>query len=152
MQRISIKALPSWSVIILAMLLGVLTGTLLGEHVSWRKYLGEIFISLIRMVVIPVIFVSLVCGVTAMRDMAQMRRIAWKTLSIYMVTMVLAATLAMTLANGFGIGTGLNYQAITGGGCAGGARSSSLLPANPVMAMAQGRAGDVVRAVFRGGH
>lgn len=131
-----LKVAPSWVTILLAMLLGVLTGVLFGEQVRWLGWLGELFVALIRMVVMPVIFVSLVCAVGALEDVARLRRIACKTLAIYVATMLLAALLAMTLADWFGIGTGV---ALGRGGvapAAAGLRFDDLLPANPVQAMA----------------
>ena len=140
MYRVSGKSLPSWAFILIAMLLGMATGVVAGDHILWIKVIGDIFVALIRMMVMPVIFVSLVCGMIAMRDVAQMRRIAWKTLSIYIVTMVLAAALAMSLAHGFGIGSGLGYVASSQSGVVASTIDlTSLMPSNPVKAMAEGQ-------------
>jgi len=138
MRRLSFNSIPQWLVILLSMLLGALTGALLGEQVQWLKHVGDVFIALVRMVVIPLIFVSLVCGVTSMRDMTQMRRVAGKTLSIYLLTMVLAASLAMALAAWFGIGGDLRYS-IGALPVAAPLNLSSLLPMNPIKAMAEGQ-------------
>ncbi|MBV8049038.1 MAG: dicarboxylate/amino acid:cation symporter [Paludibacterium sp.] len=120
------------------MLLGVVAGMALGERAVWLKPLGDLFVALIRMVVMPVIFVSLVSAVTSISDLARMRRIACKTLAIYCATMMLSATLAMSLAKAFGIGRGLSYagHAVVPGV---GLDWSSLMPANPIQAMAQGQ-------------
>jgi Na+/H+-dicarboxylate symporter len=137
-EKFTLKSLPAWGGIVLSMGLGVLAGMLLGEHAKWLKGVGDVFLSLIRMVVMPVIFVSLVCAVGAMRDFGQMRRIACKTLGIYLFTMALSACLAMTLASWFHLGVGLGYAP----GSVIAAPSlewRSLLPANPVRAMADGQ-------------
>jgi len=137
-RKISLVNLPAWVKIMTAMLLGVLCGGVFREHVYWLKYVGDGFIALIRMVVMPVIFVSLVCGVSAMRDMAQMRRIAGKTLGIYIVTMVLAAVLAMSLASWFDIGSSLQYSRPDSSPAQVTPDWSGLMPLNPVKAMAEG--------------
>jgi Na+/H+-dicarboxylate symporter len=131
------RSLPAWGGILLSMALGVMAGALLGEHAKWLKGAGDVFLALIRMVVMPVIFVSLVCAVGAMRDFGQMRRIACKTLILYLLTMAMSAALAMTLASWFHLGAGLNYA--PGSAQAPSLEWRSLLPANPVRAMADGQ-------------
>lgn len=137
MEKYAVNRIPAWAVILLSMILGLLAGFLLGEHARWLKGVGEVFIALIRMVVIPVIFVSLVCAIGSMRDIGQMRRVAVKTMVIYALTMMLSASLAMALASWFNIGTGLGYT--PGGMSAPPLDLSSLLPANPIRAMADGQ-------------
>lgn len=114
--------------------LGLAAGSLLSDYAAWFKGVGEVFIALIRMVVIPVIFVSLVCAIGAMRDIGKMRRIALKTLAVYLLTMMLSASLAMALASAFGIGKGLGYA--PGPVLTAVFQLESLLPVNPFRAMA----------------
>lgn len=110
MSKASRAPMPMWAKILLGLVLGVATGFVAGDWAMVLKPVGDLFITLIRMVVMPVIFVSLVCGVTAMRDLKKMGRVAGKTLLIYMVTMAAAGALSMTLASFFGIGQGLGYE------------------------------------------
>jgi Na+/H+-dicarboxylate symporter len=120
------------------MALGVVAGMVLQERAAWLKPLGDLFVALIRMVVMPVIFVSLVCAVTSLKELALMRRIVCKTLVIYCLTMMLSAMLAMSLAEVFDIGRGLSLvrQAAVPDVVM---DWSSLMPTNPVQAMAQGQ-------------
>jgi len=60
------------------------------------------------MCVIPVVFVSLVCGITSLSDLAAMRRIAWKSIAIYALLMSTTAVLAMSVAGLFEIGKGFD--------------------------------------------
>lgn len=103
-------SLQMWHKILIGLLLGVLAGLALGESARLLQPVGTIFITLIRMVVMPVIFVSLVCGVTAMKNVRQMGRVAGKTLFLYMLTMAFAASSSMLLADLLNIGAGLNYS------------------------------------------
>ena len=80
-------SLQMWQKILIGLILGIVGGFAIGEHAKLLKPIGDIFITLIRMVVMPVIFVSLVCGVTAMKDLRKMGRVAGKTLLLYGVTM-----------------------------------------------------------------
>ena len=135
-------SLQMWQKILIGLILGIVAGFVVGEHAKLLKPIGDIFITLIRMVVMPVIFVSLVCGVTAMKDLRKMGRVAGKTLLLYGVTMALAGTMSMLLAGAFGIGHGLNYVV---SGAEQAATHPSMLetlmrifPANPFKAFADG--------------
>ena len=105
-------SLQMWQKILIGLILGIVAGFVVGEHAKLLKPIGDIFITLIRMVVMPVIFVSLVCGVTAMKDLRKMGRVAGKTLLLYGVTMALAGTMSMLLAGAFGI---MAYYMVLGG-------------------------------------
>ena len=142
-------SLQMWQKILIGLILGIVAGFVVGEHAKLLKPIGDIFITLIRMVVMPVIFVSLVCGVTAMKDLRKMGRVAGKTLLLYGVTMALAGTMSMLLAGAFGIGHGLNYVV---SGVEQAATHPSMLetlmrifPANPFKAFADG---DVLPIIF----
>ncbi|NMV36290.1 dicarboxylate/amino acid:cation symporter [Ralstonia insidiosa] len=94
--------------IFLALVLGIAAGHFIGEPAKLLQPLGDIFMSLIRMCVIPVVFVSLVCGITSLSDLAAMRRIAWKSVAIYALLMSTTAVLAMSVAGLFEIGKGFD--------------------------------------------
>lgn len=59
---------------------------------------GQFFLSALKLLVVPVVFVSLVCGVAALSDLKEMGRIGIKTVSLYMVTTALAVGLAILTA------------------------------------------------------
>ena len=87
--------LQMWHQILIAMILGLAVGHFVGEPTKMLAPLGDIFMSLIRMCMIPVVFVSLACGITSLSDMAAMRRIAWKSIAIYAVTMAIMVAIAI---------------------------------------------------------
>lgn len=135
--------LQMWHQILIAMLLGLAVGHFLGEPAKMLQPLGDVFMSLIRMCVVPVVFVSVVCGMTSLTDLAAMRRIAWKSIALYMVSMAIMAVLAMGAASFFHIGSGLGLTA--GVGEAAAVASTSLkdallsaIPANPFKSFAEG--------------
>ena len=98
-----------------AMILGVLTGMLFGESTACLQVVGDLFIRMINMTVVPVVFVSLVCGVISMKDPVKMGRIASRTLMIYACTMGIATGLSLFLAGLFAPGKGLSIKALTDG-------------------------------------
>jgi len=66
---------------------------------SYIKPLGTIFLNSLKMVAMPLIFASLVVGVTSIEDVTKLSRIGGKTFFIYMATTVLAVALGLTIAN-----------------------------------------------------
>lgn len=67
---------------------------------------GKMFVGLLKMLVVPVVFCSLICGVVGMDDMKTLGRTGVKTLVLYLLTTGLAITLALLLAVNLGVGEG----------------------------------------------
>lgn len=59
---------------------------------------GSIFIASLKMLVVPLVLVSLVCGVTALSDIRQVGRIGIKALGLYLMTTAIAITIGITVA------------------------------------------------------
>ncbi|TXD43752.1 dicarboxylate/amino acid:cation symporter [Lujinxingia vulgaris] len=76
--------------------------------------LAELFLALLRMIVIPLVFASLVCGVTGMRDFARLRRIGARAAGWYVTTSLLAIVLGLILVNLFKPGVGLEMPMAIG--------------------------------------
>lgn len=89
----------------LGMLIGVVIGLLAiffdaNEFVlNWIKPFGTIFISMLKLIAIPLILVSLIDGISNMTDTSRLSRIGGKTIGLYITTTVLAITIALALAN-----------------------------------------------------
>ncbi|MCB0497579.1 MAG: dicarboxylate/amino acid:cation symporter [Cyclobacteriaceae bacterium] len=89
----------------IGMLIGVIIGVLAifwggGEFVlNWVKPFGTIFISMLKLIAIPLILVSLIDGISNMTDTSKLSRIGGKTIGLYIATTVLAITIALVLAN-----------------------------------------------------
>jgi Na+/H+-dicarboxylate symporter len=135
--------LQMWHQILIAMLLGLAIGHFFGEPAKMLQPLGDVFMSLIRMCVVPVVFVSVVCGITSLTDLAAMRRIAWKSIAIYMVSIAIMAVLAMGAASVFHVGSG--FGLIVGASDAVAEQSTSIkdallgaIPSNPFKSFADG--------------
>ncbi|QUR95100.1 dicarboxylate/amino acid:cation symporter [Macrococcoides canis] len=102
--------------IIIALVLGIIVGSVfnLYQDASWVKWfnqyvfnvIGQIFLNLIFMLVVPVVFVSIVLGVVGVGDPKHLGSIGLKTLGFFLVTTALAITLAMCLALVFKPGAG----------------------------------------------
>lgn len=87
-----------WQKIFLALILGSITGLLLGESASIFAPFGKMFINAISMIVVPIIFVSIVCSVMAISDVSTMGRLTGKAIGLYLITMAIATAIGVSLA------------------------------------------------------
>jgi len=113
---------------------------------------GAIFLASLKLLVVPLVFVSLVCGTAALDDVAKLGRVGAKTLGLYLATTAIAVSLALAAASivrpgaGFELETDASFQAQQ-------APSLTdvvigLFPTNPVQAMAEGNMLQII--VFAG--
>lgn len=63
------------------------------------KPLGTIFITLLKLIAIPLVLASLVIGVTSLNDTAKLSRMGGKTIAVYLVTTVLAIVIGLAIVN-----------------------------------------------------
>ncbi len=59
---------------------------------------GDVFVRLLQVIVIPLVFVSLVCGTASLSDITQLGRLGTKTVGLYLMTTAIAISVAMTAA------------------------------------------------------
>lgn len=106
--------LQAWLKIIIGMILGTVVGFAMGPDAAVFKPLGTVFINAIMMMVAPVVFVSLVCGVMAMKDPAKMGRVALKTFGVYFSTMASGTIIALFLSTFvFSPGKGVSLSSLS---------------------------------------
>tara|TARA_B100000683_G_scaffold55007_1_gene52628 strand:+ start:1929 stop:3218 length:1290 start_codon:yes stop_codon:yes gene_type:complete len=97
--------MPLHNKIILGLILGLILGIVSvfggigGIITDWVMPFGTIFVKMLKLVAVPLIFVSLVSGISNLRDTAKLSRIGGKTFGIYILTTVTAITVALILAN-----------------------------------------------------
>jgi len=103
---------------------------------------GSVFVASLKLMVVPLLFVSLVCGVGALGVGARMGRIAGKTIALFLLSTAIAVSVALLLANLIdpGIGIELGGSAAFDAAAAPSAKEvlKSIFPTNPVQAMAEG--------------
>ncbi len=87
-----------WQIFI-ALILGCAVGTVFGDRSLFFAPLGHIFIRLLKMVIVPLIFTSIVTGVASVGSAANFTRLGIKTLLYYFCTSLLAIMIGLTLTN-----------------------------------------------------
>ena len=86
--------------IAVAMLLGTLAGLAGGEPLAGAVgWLGQLFIRLLRMIIVPLVLTSIVTGVASVAAGAGLRRLFGKTFGYYLLTSALASTIGLLMVN-----------------------------------------------------
>lgn len=75
------------------------------------EIIGQIFMASLRMLVVPLVFVSLVCGVCSLQDTTKLGRIGGKAIGLYLLTTAIAISAAIFLAIIIGPGEGVGMTA-----------------------------------------
>lgn len=97
-----------WVKIIIALILGVIVGTLLGEHGKLFEPIGTLFFKLINMVIVLLVLSSMTVGITNIHDPKKLGRVGLQTLLLYMTTTAIAVALGLFLGKLFEPGAGLH--------------------------------------------
>jgi aerobic C4-dicarboxylate transport protein len=100
-----------WVQVLLATVAGIVLGHWWPQLGADMKPLGDAFIALVRMLIAPVIFCTVVHGVAAMNDMRRVGRVALKALIYFEVITTLALVLALTAVNLLQPGSGMHVIA-----------------------------------------
>ena len=95
--------------VLIAILLGIVVGWLWPELArnDWIKALGDGFIKLIKMVIAPIIFCTVVSGISHIQDASKVGRVGIKALVYFEVVSSFALVLGLVMGNLFQIGHGL---------------------------------------------
>ncbi len=101
MKRIALH----WQILI-GIIAGILIGLLCIQFsggkefvIDWIKPFGTIFITLLKLIAIPLIIVSLIKGVSDLKDVTQLSRLGFRTFGLYILTTVIAVTIGLVLVN-----------------------------------------------------
>lgn len=107
------KKLSLWQQVLIGLVLGVFVGLIMGDAAAtWLKPFGDLFIRAIKMLIVPLIFISLVCGVTSMDDTARMGKIGIRAFALFMLTTAFAITLGLVMGALFQPGAGFSLGEI----------------------------------------
>lgn len=107
--------------------------------------IGQGFIRLMQMLVVPLVFCSLICGSMAIGDTKTLGKVGIKTIIFYVLTTALAVCVALIVANIINPGIGINLENITKANISTDAQNTSMIetllniiPKNPVESLATG--------------
>ncbi|MDN3612131.1 dicarboxylate/amino acid:cation symporter [Vibrio ostreicida] len=154
------KPMSLTSRVILGMVAGILTGfairSLFADNGFVDAYIvnglfevgGQIFVASLKMLVVPLVFVSLVCGTSSLKDLATLGRMGGKTLAFYITTTAIAISLALAMGYLFQPGAGADFNTASSFSSAEapslGQVIINMFPTNPIGAMAEGKTLQVI--------
>ena len=99
--------------ILFAMAAGIIIGIILNLYLSDDNVIKDflisnifetisiLFLSLLKMIVLPLIFVSIICGTLSISDPNKLTRLGFKTILLYMLSTVIAISIALIISNVF---------------------------------------------------
>ena len=99
--------------VLAAIAAGVLVGQFAPATGEALKPLGDAFIKLVKLVIAPVIFLTITTGIAGMRDLAAVGRVAAKAFAYFLAFSTLALVIGMVVANTVRPGAGLNIDPAT---------------------------------------
>ena len=104
---------------------------------------GKVFVATLKLLVVPLVLVSLVCGAASLGSGKQLGRLGGKTLALYLFTTAVAISLAMGCAWLFEPGVGANLTSNASVNINQGSSFAQVMidifPSNPIAAMAEGK-------------
>ena len=142
--------LKLWGRVVAALVIGAILGFIFGEVAASSKWIGDLFVRFIKMLVVPLIFTSLVAGVVSMGDPKRLGSIGIKTIALYLLTTLFAITIGLILGTLFSPGAGIDitgvdpYSAVQSSQSIGD-RLFGIVPLNPIGSLADG---DVLPIIF----
>jgi aerobic C4-dicarboxylate transport protein len=114
--HLSVRLLNNLTVrVLIAITLGILTGYLFPETAAKLKPIGDLFINLIKMVITPIIFLTIVLGISNMGDLKKVGRVGGKALLYFEIVTTGALAIGLLLANLIRPGDGVQTAAVKGG-------------------------------------
>ena len=145
-----LKNLGIW--IIIAMIVGIVVGIFMGEDASIFKPLGDFFIQLIKMLVVPLVFVSIVSGAAALGETKSAGLVGGLSIGYMMVTTIISISVALMLGVIFEPGSHVAADGMTAIAVASATAAEStapetagfwetvigMIPANPIEALSTG--------------
>ena len=108
MMEKSKKKLNSTVLILISVVLGLIAGLVFGEKATVLQPIGDIFLNLIKMLVIPLVMCSIATSVMNMKDMNQLGRVGSMMLALYIGTSALAAGVGIVTAKVAHLGAGVS--------------------------------------------
>ncbi len=130
--------------ILIGLVLGAIAGLVFGQGILWVKPFGDVFIRLLKMIVMPVIIASLVVGAASIEP-SRLGRVGIKIILWYLFTSALAVTIGLVFGNLFHVGSGVNLSQVSHGVVKKVSHPGlvntllNIIPKNPFTAIVQGK-------------
>ena len=139
--------------LIVGVIFNMIDSSFINTHVVGGLFamIGKMFVNALKMLVVPLVFFSLICGVTGIGDIRVLGRVGGKSFALYLATTAIAIAVAILLATIIGPGKGFDMAGVDTTGVTGKEAPSvwdvfaGIVPTNPVASFANG---DMLQVIF----
>ena len=100
-------------ILLIAILLGVIIGLLFGDNATVLKPLGDVFINLLFMIVVPLVFFSISSSVASMNSLKRLGKIMSSMLIVFILTGIIASIVMLVAVNIYPPGEGVTIDFVT---------------------------------------
>ncbi|WP_339347546.1 dicarboxylate/amino acid:cation symporter [uncultured Sphingomonas sp.] len=142
-------AIPLWQRVVGGLLVGILIGTLWPEGAAAIRLVGDLFVRLIKMLVVPVVLITIAAGIAGLGDPRRLGPIGGRTVGLFALTTLIAVSIGMAtgllLRPGEGIALAGVAPHVLGTPVTPADQLLSIVPANIVEALAKG---DMLAIIF----
>lgn len=98
------------TLVIIGIIAGVLFGALAPELALQQQVIGQMFIALLKMLVVPLVFASIYVAIAGLGSLSQLKAMGIRTVGLYLITTALSVLLAIVVMNLFSIGEAVSAQ------------------------------------------
>ncbi len=143
--------------VIIGMVLGLIVGVIINQTMANSAFvndyivngafnmIGKMFVNALKMLVVPLVTFSLICGVAGIGDISALGRVGGKAFGLYLMTTAIAIAFAISLAMLIGPGEGFQLQGVDTSGIQAKEKPPitdvfiNIVPTNPIQAFADGK-------------
>jgi Na+/H+-dicarboxylate symporter len=150
-----INRFSSWQRVLIAMVSGVIVGLYCGDQALLFSYFGIIFLNLIKMVTVPLIFFTIIYGVTNIDSSSKLYKISVKAIFVFIITALMAVSIGLITANILQPGNNIGIHKLINNTSSSTQQTQSLaeilvgiIPTNIVASMAEGHILQVIVFAF----
>ncbi len=142
-------AIPLWQRVVGGLVIGVLVGLFAPAAAPWLMVFGDLFVRAIRMLVVPIVLVTIAAGITALGDVRKLGSVGGRTVGLFAFTTLVAVSIGMAVALVIRPGEGAALAGVAphvlGAGVTPYQQLIGIVPTNIVEALAKG---DMLAIIF----
>ncbi len=97
-MKIAGKKIGLTTQVLIAMILGAVFGLIIGEPMTKLGFIGDIWLNMIKMIVVPMVLVTIITGITSQEDIRSLGRISVRIMTYYILTTLVATAVGIAVA------------------------------------------------------
>lgn len=111
-MKLGKKKISLTTQVFLAMILGAIFGLIIGEPMTKLGFIGDVWLNCIKLIVVPMVIVTIITGITSQKDMKALGRISFRIMAYYIATTIVACIIGIAVASIIKPGTIANFTGL----------------------------------------